>query len=216
MKSLVLLLLLFLGHIFWLSDTNGQGLPEILEQVLSTDTTYESISCTIDITLDVPGISMPEKEIELRLEKGKAPKIKSEGITILPKHGIIGQYREFLEAEGQVISLYEHGDTVAYKIVSLDRKTDWVTVDLTLTQSDAHVHRMIISTRKHGEYLVRHFYSDTTELFPEQTEVSFESIPFNLPLKFMGKQEGLEIMTHEKGPVTGKILLRYSEVSWVK
>ena len=200
----------------WQQQAFAGELPEVLKEVLRSDTVYQSISCRIDIELDVPGFEMPEKEIELTLEKGKKPRIESKGITILPKHGIIGQYREFLELDCQAIPISENGDTIVYKLVSLDRKSDWTTVDMVVTQSDAKVHSMLISTRKNGEYQVRHTYGPENDLFPELTEISFEAVPLKLPLKFMGKQEGIYAVSDHEGPVTGKILLRYSEVSWTK
>jgi len=216
MKFRILSLLFLLQFVFWEKEVNATELPEILQVALNTDTAYRSISCKIDIELDVPGLNMPEKEIELKLEKGEKPKIKSKGIIILPKHGIIGQYREFLETDCQAIPIRENEDTIVYKVVSLDEKTDWVTVDVAITQSEAKIHSMLISTRKSGEYLVRQFYGPEFEYFPKQTEISFEAVPFNLPLKFMGKQEGLDSLSDDNGPVTGKIILRYSEISWEK
>jgi len=198
----------------WLRGMRAGELPEVLKEVLQADTAYQSISCRIDIELDVPGFDMPEKEIELTLEKGKKPEIESEGITFLPKHGLIGQYRDFLEIDCQAIPLSERGDTIVYKLVSLEKRSDWVTVDMTLTRSEAKIHSMLISTRKNGEYLVRHSYGPEQHFFPEQTEVSFESVPMKLPLKFMGKQEGIYPVSDHKGPVTGKIILRYSDITW--
>jgi hypothetical protein len=61
---------------------------------------------------------------------------------------------------------------------------------------------MLISTRKNGEYLVCHFYGPEYGFFPERTEISFEAIPLKLPLKLMGKQEGMEIATNRGDPVT--------------
>ncbi len=215
MKSpLVYLLLLFPA--FCPKPLHAGELPEILKSVLQMDTSFQSISCKINVTLDVPGLSMPEKEVDLRLEKGKKPEIKSKGITLLPKHGIIGQYREFLELDCQAIPIRENGDTVVFKVVSLDKRTDWTTVDLTLTRPEGNIHSMLISTRKNGEYLVRHYYGSEDEFLPQRTEISFEAMPLKLPLKFLGKQEGMEILPDNDGPVTGKIILQYSDVSWEK
>lgn len=198
----------------WLKGAYAGELPEVLKEVLKADTAYQSISCNINIELDVPGFEMPEKVVELTLEKGKKPKIESKGITILPKHGIIGQYRDFLEMDCQAIPISENGDTIVYKLVSLEKRSDWVTLDITVTQSEARVHSMLISTRKNGEYLIRHTYGPEYEFFPEQTEISFEAVPLKLPLKFMGKQEGIYAVSDHKGPVTGKIILQYSDITW--
>lgn len=212
---MITLLLSFLFGV-WPEDTCANELPELLQTVLKTDTSYQSISCKIDIMLDVPGFNMPEKQVFLTLEQGRRPQIKSEGITILPKHGLIGQYREFLDTDAQAIPIRENGDTVVYKVVSLDHRSDWITVDLVITRSEARIHSMRIATRKSGEYFVRHFYGPQLDLFPEQTEISFEAMPVKLPLKFLGKQEGMEFLTDNEGPVTGRIILTYSDISWVK
>jgi len=199
-----------------LTETKAQMLPEILQEVLRSDTAYQSLSCTMRIKLDVPGLDMPEKEVELLLEKGKKPHIQGEGITVLPRHGMLGQYRKFLEVDCQSIPMRESGDTIVYKVVSLDKKTDWVTVDLALTRTDVRIHSLLISTRKHGEYLVRHFYGPDSEYFPEQSEISFEAMPLKLPLKFMGKQERRDLKMEEKGPLSGKVFLRYSDLTLEK
>jgi hypothetical protein len=199
---------------FCVKGADAGELPEILKTVLQADTSFLSISCNVKVILDVPGLSMPEKEISLRLEKGRKPEIKGEGITLLPKHGIIGQYRDFLEMDCQAIPVIESGDTIVYKVVSLEKRSDWTTVDMTITRSDAKIHEMLISTRKNGEYLVRHFYGEEPALFPERTEVSFEAMPLKLPLKFLGKQEGIEFLADQDGPVTGRIILQYSDITW--
>lgn len=214
MKSRILSILLFFGSVSFTTGISAQNLPEILQEVLRTDTAFVSLSCKINIELDVPGLSMPPKEVELNLEKGKKPRIKGEGITVLPRHGIIGHYRDFLEMDCQAIPLGEHGDTIIYKVVSLDKKTDWITVDFELGKSDAKIHSMLISTRKNGEYLVRHSYADDTDFFPARTEISFEAMPLKLPLKFMGKQEGMDALIDTDDPVTGRIILSYSHISW--
>lgn len=208
----MLSIFLVLGLVSGLTDTKAQMLPEILQEILRTDTAYQSLSCNINIRLDVPGLSMPDKDVELMLEKGKKPKIKGEGITVLPRHGIIGQYKDFLDADCQAIPLSENGDTIIYKLVSLDKKTDWITVDFELTQSNAKIHSMLVSTRKNGEYMVRHFYASESELFPNRTVISFEAMPIKLPLKFMGKQEGMESLNDQNDSLTGKIELRYTQV----
>ncbi len=199
-----------------LKNADGRELPEILQKVLRADTAYQSVSCKIDIELDVPGLSMPRKEVEFRLEKGKEPEIRGKGITILPRHGILGQYHDFLELDCQVIPIRENGDTIVYKVVSLDKRSDWVTVDLAVTRSETKIHWMLISTRKYGEYLVRHFYGPESEFFPEKSEIGFEAVPLKLPLKFLGRQEGVDFLADKREPVTGKVVLRYDQISWTK
>jgi hypothetical protein len=189
-----------------------QQLPELLQRVLKTDTSYNSVSCKINIHVEVPGLKMPDKAIELNVEKGKEPKIKSKGMIILPKRGILGQYREFLDLNCQAILITELADTVVYKLVSLEKSTDWVTVDLKVTKTDARVHEMIISTRKNGEFKMNHRYKPGSSVFPETTVISFESMPVKFPLKFMGQQSSEQSLLNSDEPVNGKVWLRYSDV----
>lgn len=200
---------------FWLLDVHpakAQNLPEVLQRVLKTDTLYYKLSCKLKIEIDVQGLQMPEKEIELILEKGKKPKIKSKGLIILPKRGIIGQYRDFLAIHCQTIRLTNNGDTTIYKIVSLDKKTDWVTVDVEVTETDARVHSLLISTRKNGEFKVNHFYGAKQQIFPELTVIEFEAMPLKLPLKFLGQSNKTKQQFNKDGPVNGKVNLFYSDV----
>ena len=208
----VIVIVLILFFVSGTKQTGAQELPELLQEVLKNDTAYQSISCKIEIQIEVPGLNIPNKHIELEIEKGKKPKMKSKGLIILPKRGIIGQYNEFLDLACQAIPMGENGDTVVYKVVSLDKKTDWVTVDVTLTKSDVKVRSMLIATRKNGEYQVDHFYGPHSGIFPERTEISFEAMPLKLPLKFMGQQEELEALPEKDGPVSGKVVLRYSDI----
>lgn len=212
MKFRILSILLLLYPASWLTELGAQNLPEVLQEVLRADTAYRSLVCYVNIKLDVPGLSMPHKDVEIRLEKGKKPEIKGEGITVLPRHGIVGQYKEFLEVNCQAITIKETTDTIVYKLVSLEKKTDWITVDFELTKRDAKIHSMLISTRKNGEFLVRHRYAADSEFFPEQTTISFEAMPLKLPLKFMGKPEGMDSMIDKNDPVNGEIYLRYSNI----
>lgn len=195
-----------------LTELGAQNLPDVLQEVLRADTAHRSLVCNVNIELDVPGLSMPPKDVEITLEKGKKPKIKGGGITVLPRHGIIAQYREFLDVNCQAITIRETSDTIVYKLVSLDKKTDWITVDIELTKRDARIHSMLISTRKNGEFSVHHRYKTDSEIFPEQTVISFEAMPLRLPLKFMGKPEGMDSMIDKNDPVNGEIFLRYSNI----
>ena len=63
-RGTYLLLILFLG--LWPREAKAQELPEILMELLRSDSAYQSLSCKIHIELDVPGLSMPAKEIELK------------------------------------------------------------------------------------------------------------------------------------------------------
>jgi hypothetical protein len=207
--QIIFLLLFIIG---WYGKTNAQQLPVLLQQVLKNDTSYNFVSCKINIHVDVPGLKMPDKMVEIILEKGKPPKIKGSGMIIFPKQGIIGQYRDFLDLNCQAIPIDEIGDTVKYKLVSLDKSTDWITVDLSLSKKETRVHKLVIATRKNGEFIVNHHYNKGDSLFPETTIISFESMPVKFPLKFMGQSGKEQSLLNSDVPVCGKVRLRYSDL----
>ena len=190
----------------------SQELPEVLRRALENDTVYNKLSCKLKIELDVPGLHMPDKEIDLVLEKGKKPKIKSKGLILLPKRGLIGQYRDFFTSPSQAIPLESVGDTVSFKLVSLDNKTDWVTIDFKLTEKDAKVHSQIISTRKNGVYEISHQYNAENNVFPSLSVIEFEAMPIKLPLKFIGKSSETDHLFKGEGPIDGRVYLHYSDL----
>lgn len=212
MKSAILSFLVFFAVLQSSKHTYAQQLPEILQQVLNADTSFNKIRCKISIHVDVAGLKIPDKKIALELEKGKEPAIKSEGMVFFPKRGVIGQYHEFLDSKCQSILIDEKPDTVLYKLVSLDNSTDWVTVDLKVSKLDTRVHEMVISTRKNGEFVVKHWYNRGSFKFPEKTEISFEAMPVKFPLKFMGQKNSEPSIVNSDEPVNGRVILHYSEI----
>ena len=190
----------------------SQELPEVLRRAVENDTVYNKLSCKLKIELDVPGLHMPDKEIDLVLEKGKKPKIKSKGLILLPKRGLIGQYRDLFKRPSQAIPLESLGDTVSFKLVSMDNKTDWVTIDFKLTEKDARVHSQVISTRKNGVYEISHQYNDKNNVFPSLSVIEFEAMPIKLPLKFIGKSSETDHLFNGDGPIDGRVYLHYSEM----
>lgn len=209
-RQLIIVLFVFVS--FLVSENTQAQLPDILQQVLKADTSYNAVRCKIKIHIDVAGLKIPDKEIAMELEKGKEPKIKSEGMVFFPKRGIIGQYHEFLQTNCQAILTEEKPDTLVYKLVSLDKTTDWVTVDLKISKRDTRVHEMVISTRKNGEFFIKHKYNRGLVVFPEKTEISFEAMPVKFPLKFMGQKNAEPSIINSDEPVNGRVFLHYSEV----
>lgn len=169
---------------------------------------YESFKCTIDIHVEVPDVDIPDKQISVVLEEGKKPKIKSKGLLILPKKGLIGQFNEMIKGQYQAIKLYDKADTLVYKIVSLDKKADWVTVDVHFLKSHYQIYKMDISTYEFGEFMVYHHYGVNNIL--SSTEIQFETSANKLPLKFLGRSHK-KTSKNTTGNPNGVIYLRYSD-----
>lgn len=167
------------------------------------------VQCSVQVHVEVPGLKMPDKKLFIKFEEGKAPIIKGNGVLLVPKKGLLGQFNEVLAAESQVIFLGNSGDTANYKIVSLSAESDWVTADIKIYRPDKRIYYMDVFTKEFGSFKVRHSYRKS--IFPTKSVVTFEAEAFKLPLKFMGRNTE-ELPTDENGKVSGKVTLNYSEV----
>jgi hypothetical protein len=161
----------------------------------------------VTISIDVPGLTIPPKDISVFYEKGKKPQIKGKGILLLPKKGFLNQFSELLNVPAHWILLEENGDLKTYKLVSLDPKSDWVTADLKISKANLRIDEINLTTKESGVYLIKHSYGKG--VFPTETEISFLTHKFNLPLKFLGKSN-IKNIKDKDGKVKGKIFLKFS------
>jgi hypothetical protein len=115
------------------------------------------LNCDVFIELDVEGIVIPPKTINLRFMNGE-PKISGEGIAMLPKKGIVNQFNELLQEDFQAIYLSNRGNKRVYKLVSLDDRSDWITADVMFDERSLLVSEATINTRKFGSFKVVNSY----------------------------------------------------------
>jgi hypothetical protein len=182
--------------------------PEYFDQLVERYRIKNGFQSTINIDIDVPGIVAPLKTVSIYAENGKKPKIKGEGLVLLPKKGFVGQFSEILEIPVHWIFLDTKNGFDNYKLVSLDPKSDWVTADLKLLTSDPRIDELNITTRKAGEFLIKHSYKNGN--YPVKSEISFETDRMNIPLKFMGKSDFSDVKD-SANLVSGKIILEFIE-----
>ena len=161
----------------------------------------------VNISIDVPGLTIPPKDISVFYEKGKKPQIKGKGILLLPKKGFFNQFSDLLNVPAHWILLEEKGDLKSYKLVSLDPKSDWVTADLKISKANLRIDEINLTTKESGVYLIKHSYGKG--IFPISTEISFLTNKFNIPLKFLGKSN-IKNVKDKDGKVKGKILLKFT------
>ena len=182
--------------------------PEIAKQLKARYEIKNGFKAVIDITIDVPGIIAPPKTIEIYSQKGKPPKIKGEGLILLPKKGFVEQFSELLEIPVHWILLENKGNYQVYKLVSLDPKSDWVTADLKIYTKDPRIEEINLTTRESGVFVINHFYGKGK--YPVRTEINFATDKFSIPLKFLGKSDGSEVRD-TNGKVNGKIILLFTK-----
>jgi hypothetical protein len=161
----------------------------------------------VNITIDVPGLTVPPKDLSIKCEKGKKAEIKGKGIILIPKKGLVNQFSDMLSIPAHWIYISEKAGFVNYKLVAMDAKSDWVTADLKILKEQNRIEEINLITKNSGEYLIKHSY--TSGNFPTTTEISFWTNRLNIPLRFLGKS-GLNKVKDKDGKVKGKIFLKFS------
>lgn len=166
-----------------------------------------NVSCDVEIIVDVEGITIPNKKVQLRFVNDELI-LKGEGISLLPKKGILNQFHELLSSPFQPIFLSKRGNNRVYKLVSLDDKTDWITADLEFDEDSYEIKEAMITTRKFGSFKVNNSYAGTK--FPSQTIISFNMKKFKLPLKFIGRMDSSLSEVNSNEITEGKVYLNYT------
>jgi hypothetical protein len=197
-----ILIILFIFNGFCL-----KAQTELADNLKKKYTLNRGFETMVNISIDVPGLTIPPKDISVFYEKGKKPQIKGKGILLLPKKGFFNQFSDLLEVQAHWILLEEKEDLVIYKLVSLDPKSDWVTADLKISIASLHIDEINLTTKESGVYLIKHSYAKG--VFPTATEISFLTNKFNIPLKFLGKSN-IKNVKDKDGKVKGKIILKFT------
>jgi len=196
------LILLFLFQCF-----GAKAQTELADNLKKKYAINRGFETMVNISIDVPGLTIPPKDISVFYEKGKKPQIKGKGILLLPKKGFLNQFSDLLNVPAHWILLEEKGDLEFYKLVSLDPKSDWVTADLKISKANLRIDEINLTTKESGVYLMKHSYGNG--VFPTATEISFLTNRFNIPLKFLGKSN-IKNIKDKEGKVKGKIFLRFT------
>jgi hypothetical protein len=197
-----ILIMLFISNGFCLKAQTE--LADNLKKKYAINRGFETM---VNISIDVPGLTIQPKEISVFYEKGKKPQIKGKGILLLPKKGFLNQFSDLLDVPAHWILLEEKGDLWLYKLVSLDPKSDWVTADLKISKTNLRIDEINLTTKESGVYLIKHSYGKG--VFPTATEISFLTNKFNIPLKFLGKSN-IKNIKDKDGKVKGKIVLKFT------
>lgn len=196
---------LFLILFFAFSFQNNNR-PEIADRLIMRYEIKNGFAASVKISVDVPGITAPDKIVEITAQNGKQPKIKGEGIILMPKKGFIREFSDILSYPVHWILMDKTEDFEIYKLVSLEPKSDWITADIKVNTKDPRIDEMTITSRDAGVFDIKHSYTEGS--FPSRTTISFMTEKFSLPLKFMGKSE-LKEMKDSTGIIQGKIILDF-------
>ena len=204
MKNISILLWLL-----WVSPALCQsGLDEPMEQLRLQYNQSVSLKCEVLIQVDVEGMNIPDKRVVVEFRGDEQPKVQGEGLSLLPKKGMVDQFRKLLNSSMQAIFLSKRGHNLVYKLVSLDANSDWITADLVFDESSFLIYESVVNTRKFGTFTSLHTYSD--HLYPDRSEVTFDVKKMKLPLKFIGSEQRTGNFPAKDENVKGRIILSYT------
>lgn len=202
MKYILLIAILFCNSF------NAKAQTDLMEKLKERYDIKKGYQTMVNINIDVPGLTVPQKDLSIKCEKGKKAEIKGKGILLIPKKGLVNQFSDMLSVPAHWIFISEKAGFVNYKLVSMDSKSDWVTADLKILKEQNRIDEINLITKDSGEYLIRHFYASGN--FPSATEIIFWTSRLNIPLKFLGKSS-LNKVKDKDGKVKGKIFLKFSD-----
>jgi len=208
MKNILLISLLVLMKVM-----SAQNTEPFIDSLIMLQMKYHHVECEVLVIIDVPGMDIPDKQVFIRLEEGKKPKIKSKGLLFFPKKGLFGQLDEILNGAYQAILMKRNTDSLSYKLVSLEEESDWITADILFTYHDYRIHRLLINTRDNGQFYIYHSYDEMG--LPKTTKIEFEIKNTKLPLRFLGRQDKIfEIDTEMVSK--GAVMLKYQKFEFIE
>ena len=166
------------------------------------------LKCEIIVEIHVEGMQIPNKTIIVDFEEGKKPKVKGKGLTLLPKKGMINQFKELFSTPMQAIFLGKRGTNFIYKLVSLDDKSKWVTADIIFNDTTFQIYESVINTRKQGSFKAIHSYQNSK--YPSKSIITFDVKKFKIPLRFIGRNDKVVNFPENEENVMGEIILNYT------
>jgi hypothetical protein len=202
MKYFLLIVIIFCNSFYAKAQT------ELIDKLKERYDIKNGYQTMVNISIDVPGLTVPQKDLSIKYEKGKKPQIKGKGILLIPKKGLANQFSDLFSSQVHWIFLSENGGFVNYKLVSMNPKSDWVTADLKILKKQNRIDEINLITKDSGEYFIIHSYSSGN--FPSSTEINFWTSRLNIPLKFLGKTS-LNKVKDKDGKIKGKIFLKFSD-----
>jgi hypothetical protein len=205
MKAVFYILCIFNIFKLFAQDIHDEKINALVEQY----TKKPELKSEILVHIDIEGMHIPDKKIYVDFRKDKKPKVKGEGLALLPKKGTVDQFNKLLSSSFQAIYLSKNGNNLEYKLVSLDPKSDWITADIIFDENTYLIYTSNISTRKFGSFETEHSYNGN--IYPSRSIITFDIKKFKIPLRFIGREQEITSSIPQKDKnVQGKITLTYT------
>ena len=214
-RSICIILVLALNSTI---NTYGQprdvnGIIDSVEARLNRVVDYQA---NIEVEVDVDFIKMPVKHATILYKQPDKIKLISDEFLMLPKRGLGKRVTKILEEP--YTALYLGEDTIngriqhLIRIVPMGRKPEVILATWWVDTSTFQISRNESNLRDGGSFVIDFIYEHKQDILPKEMVFSFEIEKLNLPLKFIGKSQGIETDPSEMKPVSqGKVYLRFSE-----
>lgn len=181
---------------------------ENIKALIKQYTVKPELKCEVIVRVDVAGMHIPEKTVYVEFLKDEKPKVKGEGLSLLPKKGTVDQFSELLSSPFQAIYLSKVKNKLVYKLVSLDQKSNWITADLIFDENSFIIYDSTVNSRKFGTFHTEHTYDDS--IYPSRSIITFDIKKFKVPLKFIGREQSVTDDRTKDKHTQGRITLLYT------
>lgn len=213
MKINLLILFTFFGFYFAISQEPDPD--TLIRNVLEKMEKVESYQVDVEIEVDVEFINMPIKHATMFYKHPDKVKFKSDEFIMLPKKGLNNGIRKLLSEPYTSIyvgtEILNGSKNHIIKIIPLGKKPDIILATLWINEKTLLVSKSESSTRNEGTFIVEFSYADSTIALPSEMIISFEIENLKIPLKFIGKTQGIDIDSDKaKGKQEGRVFLSFS------
>ena len=212
MKSIVLIILCLIGF----QPVVGQepNPDSLIKKLIEKIEKIESYKVDVEIEVDVEFINMPVKHATMYYKQPDKIKFKSEEFIMLPKKGLKDGIRKLLSEPYTSIyigtEILNESNHHIVKIIPTGKKPDIILATLWINEKTFLLSKSENSTRNEGTFTVEFSYFDHSIALPSEMVISFEIENLNIPLKFIGKTQGIDIDTEKaKGKQEGKVYIRF-------
>lgn len=186
----------------------------LIKKVVSEIEKIKSYKVDVEIEVDVDFINMPVKHATMFYRHPDKIKFKSDEFIMLPKRGLNNGIQKLLSEPYTSIyvgtEIIDEANHHIVKIIPLGKKPDIILATLWINDKSFLVSKSESSTRNEGTFTVDYSYLNETLALPSEMTISFEIENLKIPLKFIGKTQGINIDSEKvKGKQEGKVYLRF-------
>jgi outer membrane lipoprotein-sorting protein len=214
MKTIYIAILLFTISMLGIhaQDTDPYAL---LNNLKSRFDKIRDYSADMEIKVDVDFIKMPVKHATIYYKQPDKIKFKSDEFFMIPKRGLGNQLSQILNEPYNAI--YAGEDTLdsqvndVVKILPMGKKPDIILATWWIDRTSETISRTENNTRDQGTFTVDLKYGSNSDLLPAQMIISFEIENLSIPLKFIGKNNGINIDKDKmKDKEQGQVIINFS------